>query len=177
MMLINMNLIPKMKDALYGNVDIARDRKKYKYIWNFRCWNIKPFRGPMCIGIAVRTKESPNRCVTSYYNPYHYSLITRWRPLSGDSHFMCFGRGPMNSGMCNKDHDHDPKDEFKTGDEIRMELNTKKKSLIYYKNGDKVGTSIKNIQLSKDIAYNMAVSMNRGKYCVELISFEVQEAK
>ena len=53
-----------------------------------------------------------------------------------------------------------------------MELDTKNKTLIYFRNGNKIGSWCKNIDFNEKTKYNMAVCMRHGEYTVQLTDFK-----
>lgn len=62
--------------------------------------------------------------------------------------------------------------EYGQGDIITMQLNLKKASLEFYKNGESQGIASKNIVKSADIRYKLIVSMFSSGDSVQIIDFE-----
>ena len=68
-------------------------------------------------------------------------------------------------------------EEFEAGDEVTMELDTRNKTLMYYRNGTKIKNWFENIKFDDETVYNMAICAKKGEYCVELTDFKIVETR
>ena len=66
-------------------------------------------------------------------------------------------------------------EKFYKDDLIKMEVNTKEKTIKYYKNDKDLGIAIYNINFKNNIKYNLAISMDFKSDCVKLINFKVEK--
>lgn len=172
----NSNMLAHTSTA-YGRIDITDDGINRKYIWNFKCLNIKPDSGDdgkLLIGIDGSQKSELNKSFNKstgkyygfecdYYNDgTQYGSITthHWDSYRHDS-----------------DDWNSMDEEFETGDEVRMELDTKDRTLIYYKNGNKIGNWFEQIEFDKETTYNMVVSLGYGNYCLEMTDFKTSTSE
>jgi len=62
--------------------------------------------------------------------------------------------------------------DFKINDEIKMQLNTKKQTLTFYKNNEQF-TYLKDVELDTFISYNMFVAAENSNVTIKLIDFEI----
>ena len=65
---------------------------------------------------------------------------------------------------------------FKTGDDIKMELDTKNTTLKCYKNGQKIGAWFDKVEFDRETKYNMVVRMYGGDHSIELTSFTMTDS-
>lgn len=131
----------------YGNIDLTNDGRRY--VWNFKCLEIKPEEGSggvVKIGINnsrdIRDLVKVHKKTKKYYefkscyssgNMYNMGYCTKWA---------------ANQSYLEEDPDwYSSDEEFVSGDQVRMELDTKHKTLIYYKNKKKIGNWITDVQL------------------------------
>jgi len=66
--------------------------------------------------------------------------------------------------------------DFKINDKIKMELNTKKQTLIFYKN-DEQFQEFKDIELDTFMPYNMFVAAENANVKIKLIDFKIMKLK
>ena len=134
----------------YGNIDITATGKK-KYIWDFKCTKIEPNfvgTGALFIGMDNSGKQALNESTTN--SQRYYTFTSYYYDHNNGLGYAC---GKM---MNNYDEDpgySSPDEEFKENDEIRMELDTNDKTLLYFRNGSKIGSWCKNINFDQDTKY------------------------
>lgn len=163
--------------TVYGNIDVADDGKWRKYIWNFKCLELKPDPGEYgAIRIAIDNSREHKSLTSAKQSGKKYYGYESCHSGIGLGNYGCSTTNTKNAVLM-EDSDWDSSDgEFETGDQVTMELDTKDRTLMYYKNGNKLGTWIKNVPIDDETRYNMAVTMECGKYCIELTDFKVLEA-
>ena len=65
-------------------------------------------------------------------------------------------------------------EQFYANDIIKMEVNTKEKTIRYYKNGKDLGIAVNDINFKNNIRYNLAVVMGAKNDCIQLIDFKMK---
>lgn len=99
--------------------------------------------------------------MNSSYCPFTSTLVP---PLSGKA------RNP-GSIICPDEEANEPGTTFESGDEIRMVLDTKQRTLVYYIDNSKCKTWFQNIEFDGDTIYNMVVLFSNGEYELSLLNF------
>ena len=154
--------INKLKDILtciewkntykgaYGYIDITI--KNIIYIWNFKILNVS--RQEMFIGIeSSKNKIHTNQDWIWSKDYYLYDCNNKlWTSHGG------------NKGYGEK---------FEKNDELKMIINTNKKTIEYYKNDISLGIAFKDIKITENKIYHMFVSANFANDSIQLINFSV----
>ena len=149
----------------YGHIDIVHDTKK-KYIWKFKLLKFNPYTAVgSCIWIGIDSWANTAE---------HYGLLVS----NGIDGFGVFVQCVPHKATTSNEENSDPKYYlYQHGLEIRMELDTKNKTLIYYISGKKFEIWINDIKFVSDTIYGMNVTFESGEYELSLIEFQITESK
>ena len=147
-------------NTAYGNVQIDGN-KHILYEWTFKIY-FQSIKFTMVIGIDSSNKYFKNSKYTVSINKYpHYS--------------NCNGTISSNKQCDNVEEFFRrllyEQNRWKIGDIIKMEINTKNKTIKYKHNDKDLGIAYKNIDFTNNKIYNLAIFLYAEKAAVQLLNF------
>ena len=146
-------------NTIYGNIDInPSDKSSNLYIWRFE---IIESHYSIYIGIDASNKSYKD---SSFYDKSSFYFASDGEIL------LCHDDSLIDDDTIDNFGLIDDSDYWQKCDLIKMELNTKNKTIKYYKNWENEGIGFKNIDFGNKIC-NLAISIG-DEESIKLIDFE-----
>ena len=146
------------ESTAYGNIEIDGSSNRI-YRWKIKIMSIPQYSPIIAVGIDSSNKKWLNRYFYFKHqdSSYYVYKFTRNRGFKY--------RNSRNEYANNYGHGID------VGDIITMELDTNKKMIRFYHNGEDQGIAFENIDFSENKKYHMAVFLYDPDICLQLIDF------
>ena len=163
----------------YGNIDVFGETEKI-YIWTFKFMAVNTEWGDIHIGIndnSSKTSKLSSFIDVSDTDQGYYGLKSSHCPFPSSLIVPLSGIACDEDSICASSMESSMDENFRTMDEIRMELDTREKTLVYYINDSKCRVWFENIKFDAGTIYNMMVCFGNGKYTLSVIDFQIKDSK